>query len=42
MSYLLRKLLLMVMSITNQAELDYAETLIETDGTPANYIITEL
>ena len=26
-------------SITNQAELDYAETLIETDGTPANYII---
>jgi hypothetical protein len=26
-------------SITNQAELDYVETLIETDGTPANYII---
>jgi len=26
-------------SITNQAELDYTETLIETDGTPANYII---
>ena len=26
-------------TITNQAELDYVETLMETDGTPANYII---
>ena len=26
-------------SITNQATLDYVETLVETDGTPANYIV---
>ena len=26
-------------TITNQATLDYVETLIETDGTPANYIV---